>query len=412
MSVTSDLLFSYLRDVLYDTANAKLDLGKLEEDYAMFARGLMYFATCFSQYNEFANALARGDLSVAAPPPENELAAPLKTLHASLRHLTWQSQQVAKGDYKQRVDFMGEFADAFNTMIEQLSERQERLENEIITSRKHAEALAQGNLLLSELTRYIPEQIFVVSSESHEILHTNDLANLEIEKDPDYITELMKLLCGDGPLHGSLCFDIQLTRDNVDRYLAINTYQIEWYGAHAAALVINDVSAEKRQMKELEDFAYRDALTNSYNRFYGMLALNEWLDKKKVFSLIFVDLDNLKYVNDKYGHNEGDAYITNISKHLQSYSGDTVVCRIGGDEYMLLVPGEGFDEAAARMEDLQNAIQGDEYLYGKDYTYSISFGIIAIDETNDLSSSDVLSIADERMYEHKRARKKERQSSV
>ena len=412
MSITSDLLFAYLREVFYDAANASIDIDKLENDYILIAKGLMYFANCLSEYYTFANALAHGDLSVSPPPPENELAAPLKTLHASLRHLTWQSQQVAKGDYKQHVDFMGEFADAFNTMIKQLAERQEKLENEIITSKKHAEALEQGNLLLSELTRYIPEQIFVVSEGSHEILLANDLAKQEIEKDPEYIAVLMKLLSENEPLTGSHYYDIQITQDNTERYLAVNSYQIEWHGEKSVALVINDVSVEKRQLKELEDFAYRDALTQVYNRFYGMLMLNEWLNNKKEFALVFVDLDNLKYVNDKLGHSEGDKYITRIATHLQAYSKDTVVCRIGGDEYMMLVPYATFDEAQARMEEIQSDIQNDEYLKEKEYYYSISFGIVSIDENTELSSSDILSIADERMYEHKRARKKERQSAV
>ena len=412
MSITSDLLFAYLREVFYDSANASIDIDKLEDDYHLVAKGLMYFASCLREYYTFANALAHGDLSAAPPPPENELAAPLKTLHASLRHLTWQSQQVAKGDYKQHVDFMGEFADAFNTMIEQLAERQEKLENEILTSRKHAEALEQGNLLLSELTRYIPEQIFVISEGNNELLLANDLAKNELEKDPEYITNLMKLLSENEPITGSHYYDIQITQDNADRYLAVNSYQIEWHGENSVALVINDVSVEKRQLKELEDFAYRDSLTQVYNRFYGMLMLNEWLDKKKSFALVFIDLDNLKYVNDKLGHGEGDTYITRIAGHLQSYSKDTVVCRIGGDEYMMLVPYAGMAEAQARMEEIQSEIQKDEYLKDKDYYYSISFGVVSVDENTNMSSSDILSIADERMYEYKRARKKERQSNV
>ena len=127
MSTTSDLLFAYLREIFYASPNARLDIEKLEDDFVLFAKGLMFFAHCYSQYNDFAHALAKGDLSVSPPPPENELAAPLKSLHANLKHLSWQSQQVAKGDYKQRVDFMGEFADAFNTMVEQLDDRQRKL---------------------------------------------------------------------------------------------------------------------------------------------------------------------------------------------------------------------------------------------------------------------------------------------
>jgi len=299
MSVTSDILFTYLREMFYAKPSAELDITKLEEDYVMLGKGLMYIAHCLAQYYEFANALAKGDLSIQAPPPENELASPLKSLHASLKHVTWQSQQVAKGDYKQRVDFMGEFADAFNTMVEQLADRQYKLENEINVSQKHAQAL--------------------------------------------------------------------------------------------------------------EHHAYRDALTGVYNRFFGMMTLNEWVDEKKQFALIFVDMDNLKYVNDKHGHQDGDIYIINVANHLREFSQDTVLCRVGGDEFMLLIPSVDGDAVRNRMEELQKEIQSDKYLEGKDYYYSISYGIVHVDENNDLTSSNILSIADERMYEHKRARKKERQ---
>ena len=409
MSGTSDLLFSFLRDIFYAKSDSELDTSQLEEDYVLLGKGLSYFAHCVFQYNEYAHALARGDLDIEPPPRDNELTAPLKSLQANLKHLTWQSQQVAKGDYKQRVDFMGQFADAFNIMVEQLADRQEKLEEEIIASRKHAEAMEQSNLLLSKLTQYIPEQIFVVSADKFEVLLANDLAVHELDKAPDYLTKLMILLCGEEPLQSNQSCEVRITQDDAERYLEVNSYLIEWRGENAIALVVKDVSAEKKQMIKLEAFAYRDALTNVYNRFYGMITLNEWLESNKRFSLIFVDLDNLKYVNDKYGHKEGDIYIKNVSKHLLDYSAQTVVCRLGGDEFMLLAPESSLDDACERMEELQYAVQNDEYLSDKEFYYSISFGIVSVDENNDLSSSEMLSMADERMYEHKRARKKERQ---
>jgi len=412
MSVTSDLLFNYLRDVFYGTHNARLEIEKLDEDFVMFSKGLMFFAQCFYQYNDFANSLASGDLSIEPPPPENELAAPLKSLHASLKHLTWQSKQVALGDYKQNVDFMGEFADAFNTMIKQLADRQQKLENEVSLSQKHAKALEQSNLLLSKLTQYIPQQIFVVAADKHEVLLFNDLAKKEIYNDSDYVHKVMTLLPARQGLRGSNYSEIQLRQDSAERYLAVNSYFIEWSGINAVALVINDISDEKKQRRELEDQAYRDSLTHVYNRFYGMLTLSDWVSAKRRFTLVFVDLDSLKYVNDEHGHNEGDEYIIRVSNHLGAFSTNSVVCRIGGDEFMLIIPNADEYDARIYMKKISDNIEHDEYLNGKDYRYSISYGIIAVNENNDLPSSSILSIADERMYEHKRARKKERRGQI
>jgi diguanylate cyclase (GGDEF)-like protein len=412
MSATSDLLFEYLKSIFYASAEAKLDLEKLEEDYVVFGKGLIYFAHCFSQYNEFANALARGDLSVHAPPPENELAAPLKSLHSNLKHLTWQSKQVASGDYKQRVDFMGEFSDAFNTMVKQLADRQKSLENEIEQGRKHVAALEQGSKLLKNVTRYIPQQLLVIREDNHEVLLLNDMAERELETDPSYLERLMAVL----PVHKDnrnyYNFEIMLEQAGAERYLSVSSYLIEWENVHAVALVINDISVEKRQIKELESHAYRDELTNLYNRFFGMLTLNEWIGKKMQFALIFVDMDNLKYINDRFGHGDGDRYIMCVARCLSAFSQSAAVCRIGGDEFMMLVPDTTFDQANERMNDIQTLIQNDEYLEGKEYSYSVSYGIVAVDEQNEMPSSVILSTADERMYEHKRARKKERQTQA
>ncbi len=68
-----------------------------------------------------ALALAEGNLSAPTPVGTGAVLGSLKALHANLRHLTWQTQQVAAGDFAQRVDFMGDFSRAFNDMVEQLA---------------------------------------------------------------------------------------------------------------------------------------------------------------------------------------------------------------------------------------------------------------------------------------------------
>jgi len=411
MSVTSELLFTYLRNIFNFTPQAPLDLEMLDGDFVMLGKGLLFFEKCFSEFNEFAQSLGRGDLNVPLPPSVNEMAGPLKSLHASLKHLTWQSQQVAKGDYKQRVDFMGEFAESFNTMVDQLSERQEKLEQEITQSHQYAKSMEQGNVLLSNLIYHIPQQVFVVSAEKQEVLLFNDKAKMEIENEPEYMKQILELFPEFEKKGVSNNIEIQYNHDSDERYLLISSYPIEWEKTSAVAMVITDVSAEKRQMKDLETHAFYDALTGLFNRFYGMLTLNDWLNEKKRFSLVFIDLDNLKFINDKYGHEEGDKYISKVALCLKSFSDSAVVCRIGGDEFMMLIPDSGSEETRIRMDELQNELNTDEYLNDKDYIYSISYGIIAIDEDNELSSSIVLSIADERMYEHKRERKMNRRTS-
>src|SRR5690554_5357814 len=75
----------------------------------------------YSEIHEFILPLSRGILNLEPPKTRNLLASPFKELHSQLKNLTWQVQQIAKGDYKQRVAFMGDFSIAFNNLVETLA---------------------------------------------------------------------------------------------------------------------------------------------------------------------------------------------------------------------------------------------------------------------------------------------------
>jgi len=155
LSKTSDLLFDYIKNSFYGNKDAVLNIEELDEDYVNVGKALIYFTHCYSECKTFSGTLAAGNLDVAIPGEKNEMASSLKSLHAGLRHLTWQAQQVAKGDYSQRVDFMGEFSDAFNTMIEQLSERHNKLE-ELVNKKTKAVVELQNAVLkmMAELVEF------------------------------------------------------------------------------------------------------------------------------------------------------------------------------------------------------------------------------------------------------------------
>ena len=404
------MLFDYLRDVIYDPKNANLNVDSLDEDFNKLGQGLAYFAHCIAQLSDFASALSKGDFNADTPPSSNQLAAPLKGLHSSLMHLTWQAKQVAKGDYSQRVDFMGEFASAFNMMIQQLAERQEKLEAEIKLSQTHAASMQHSNNLLSSLVDHIPHQLFVVSRKTHEVFLSNSMAEAELAKHPDYLKVILDYLVesGNDKGHRDVEFYIPATENHDDRYLHINTYVIEWHGVKSLALAIDDISCEKRRLNDLETHAHYDSLTNLYTRFFGMRIFNEWLEARKQFSLVFLDMDSLKFINDKYGHAEGDVYITTVADCLRAIPGEIIACRLGGDEFMVLMPDTTYEEAHKKALAVQKMLGESEHLEDKDYTYSVSYGVVEVSENTTDSSAVILGRADELMYEHKRARKKGR----
>ncbi len=78
----------------------------------------------FAEANDFMSSLSKGTLDID-PPSRNFLISPFKRLHSNLRHLTWQTQQVARGDLSQHVDFLGEFSDVFNSMIDALRDKRQ-----------------------------------------------------------------------------------------------------------------------------------------------------------------------------------------------------------------------------------------------------------------------------------------------
>ena len=96
----------------------------------------------------FVVPLARGELSAPLPSPDNNMAGPLVEMHARLSQLTRQTQEIARGDYSQRIDFMGEFSDAFNSMVVLLEERERSLTDEI-ARRKQAEATCSASATCS-----------------------------------------------------------------------------------------------------------------------------------------------------------------------------------------------------------------------------------------------------------------------
>ena len=91
---------------------------------------------CIAEINDCLLPLSRGILQDIKISPNNYLASPFKGLHASLLHLTWQAGEVAKGDYKQRIDFMGDFSDAFNAMVAALETNDKLLKEKILELEK------------------------------------------------------------------------------------------------------------------------------------------------------------------------------------------------------------------------------------------------------------------------------------
>lgn len=110
----------------------KIDLSRCDQpEERRFGEMMNQLIDCMWEIHDFIVPLSRGELHDKRPQTGNFLASPFKELHSRLLHLTWQAKQVAKGDYAQRVDFMGDFSAAFNDMVISLADKERLLRNKI-----------------------------------------------------------------------------------------------------------------------------------------------------------------------------------------------------------------------------------------------------------------------------------------
>jgi len=161
MWLTEEMRWSELQVILQNLTQGKIDEAidrtlTLQESLANqginpdFVSGLRDFIDQYQGEARFIHALAAGNLDVDPPIDKtrsNIVISEFKQLHSNLRHLTWQTQQVAKGDLKQKVSFMGDFSVAYNKMIESLREKK-LLEEQIHLQNE------QLKLLISEKDKF------------------------------------------------------------------------------------------------------------------------------------------------------------------------------------------------------------------------------------------------------------------
>ncbi len=116
--------------------------------------------------------------------------------------------------------------------------------------------------------------------------------------------------------------------------------------------------AAQAQLAALEQLAFTDPLTGLRNRRYFDERLQQEVSRcrrspESMFSVLAVDLNNFKLVNDTHGHQAGDTLLREVANHLlRTLRGHDVVCRTGGDEFLVVLPDTGAGQAAAAVRRL------------------------------------------------------------
>ncbi|MGN8772551.1 GGDEF domain-containing protein [Candidatus Weimeria sp. HCP3S3_B5] len=226
----------------------------------------------------------------------------------------------------------------------------------------------------------------------------------------------------------SLGIDVMTAGIIIDiiRYLIVNSIRIRLFGLErslipffALAYVIiilysymvdiGELYLEQSGDAILKELAYTDPLTGLLNRASYNLLVKNLTGGKRVYTMISLDVNGLKIVNDIMGHEAGDMLIKDSASVLSAIFKETdKVIRMGGDEFLVISEKKSRGRLASKLRRMEKLLTIRSRK--RPYDISISYGIASSDEDLTSSADNVYRLADQRMYEMKKQMKKERGS--
>ncbi|MBA7487300.1 hypothetical protein ES707_22863 [subsurface metagenome] len=169
----------------------------------------------------------------------------------------------------------------------------------------------------------------------------------------------------------------------------------------------------KRMEEELKRLAHYDTLTGAYNRGYGLELLQRQLKlskrDKSPLLLAYSDLDNLKDINDEFGHDEGDRAMVQVAKLFKSVLREVdIITRMGGDEFLLIFLDSSLNEIPIIKKRLSKELTRLNQISKKPYKVEFSTGFSNYDPANPQLMDELIRIADQNMYKEKKSKNKGR----
>lgn len=179
---------------------------------------------------------------------------------------------------------------------------------------------------------------------------------------------------------------------------------------------LEQVDSEKARLKkedaQLREALIKDALTDTYNRrFYSDKVrelFNHAKTQKQVMTVLMVDIDHFKSVNDTYGHQQGDEVLVIVSGVLKKFTPSTgYCCRYGGEEFSILLPNTPIEQAAKLAEMIRVEVERTVFPSQPGLKSSVSLGIASGDFSKRPAHDklphfeDLVHIADDKLYEAK-----------
>ena len=182
------------------------------------------------------------------------------------------------------------------------------------------------------------------------------------------------------------------------------------YEAHLEELVKARTQELELAQEALVDMANKDPLTGLYNRRYFNEISSTLLQlarrNAKPLSVLMLDIDRFKVINDNYGHLVGDEVIKQLSLiFLENTRDSDIVVRFGGEEFLILLPDASINDAAKIAKKIKQHVENNELIIedGTVVKCTISIGIASCDCVNDIVIDDLVHRSDVALYDAKRS---------
>lgn len=200
-------------------------------------------------------------------------------------------------------------------------------------------------------------------------------------------------------------------RDN--QYFAQTLSPVKHTTGHIVAVTVisKDITERKTMEEKLRTLSLTDELTGLYNRRGFFTFCEQFLKlckrQKKGAFLLYADLDNLKEINDRFGHQEGDKVLVETADIFKkTFRESDILARVGGDEFIVIPVGSTKDYSEVIIKRFLHNIESHNTNKASQYTLSISFGTSYYDPQYPRSIDELVAEAEKLMYE----RKKDKQS--
>ncbi|MCK4798869.1 MAG: diguanylate cyclase [Spirochaetes bacterium] len=197
----------------------------------------------------------------------------------------------------------------------------------------------------------------------------------------------------------SIFKNYQYFKNVLDRNIGLRVAMFDYF-INLNAMLSNPILVEIRLFRETEKLAMIDSLTGLFNRRYFDIAIKKELKRATRFdkdvSILILDIDNFKLINDTRGHLFGDNVLNKLAGFLKKYSREEdVICRYGGEEFIIILPETIGDEALKYAERIRKGLKELELFKNSKITFS---GGIATFPYDGKSLVQLLKNADKSLY--------------